>query len=167
MISLGNDVVDLNDSDSNLEQIHPKFVERVLDAREVFDIKKNRDEISKVDLWTYWAAKEASYKALKRLIPQISFHHKKFVFQPKIKKVTYEQYDIHCRIFYDSKQNPNYVHVISYVDLADPLTGVQKNISLKKKPTIKNLFHGISIYPYKKIILLFLSHYLSMIYPNP
>jgi hypothetical protein len=73
-VSLGNDVVDLADSETR--DLHPRFDERVFDPREralLSDCPSPH-----VLRWALWAAKESAYKALKRLDPQTVFSPRRF-----------------------------------------------------------------------------------------
>ena len=148
MISVGNDIVDLNDPDSDIKNIHPRFISRVLNDSELLNIKKNAHKISKVLLWTYWAAKESSYKALKRLFPNINFVYKKFSFQPELKKITYGQYEIYCDIHCDSKKRANYLHAISCISLNSTFSFNSKFVA-----NIKKKFITKSRYPLLRFLL--------------
>ncbi len=132
MITVGNDIVDLNDFDSNLKKIHPRFLNRVFNQSELLEIKKN-NKISKTLLWTYWASKEAAYKALKRLLPKTIFLHKKFIFHQKLKKVTYDKYNVQCYISQDVQNEPNYIHILAYAKFDHLLTN---NSCFKCEPTM-------------------------------
>lgn len=80
-ISIGNDIVDLNAKEPDL---HPRFVSRVFSPMEREEIGQN---IAK--LWQYWSAKEASYKALKRINRNLIFSPRKFEVFSQEKVVTY------------------------------------------------------------------------------
>jgi phosphopantetheinyl transferase (holo-ACP synthase) len=70
-MSIGNDIVDLREEEG---LPHPlRFASRVLCARELEAL-----HASPKDLWKYWAAKEAAYKAFRRLSPQLPFFPKTF-----------------------------------------------------------------------------------------
>lgn len=78
-LSMGNDLVDLEDRDSRLEAIHPRFISRVFTPEEQKKILEQRDLKEQARLfWNFWACKEAAYKALKRLHPELAFLHRKF-----------------------------------------------------------------------------------------
>jgi phosphopantetheine--protein transferase-like protein len=63
-VSLGNDVVDLDDPETLLRGLHPRFVERVFTPRERAALRASpqRHRLH----WALWAAKESAYKAQKR-----------------------------------------------------------------------------------------------------
>ena len=156
MISLGNDIVDLNDSDADIQSIHPRFIERALNDQELLDIRDKTSQITKEILWTYWAAKESAYKALKRLIPKIPFTYKKFSYNPLSNKVAYEQYELECEIDND----PNYVHAVSYASRDSSFTFGSSFISnIKKKSITKKKSLLIKVFIFKKMIHPCLSFY--------
>jgi len=68
---VGNDVVDLGDAEARLGNLHPRFVERVFVREERRRIFCSPDP--KVSLWTYWAAKESAYKALRKVEREAAF----------------------------------------------------------------------------------------------
>ncbi len=70
-MSVGNDVVDLADPETQPEALHPRWVERVFtDAeRRALDASPARHRLH----WALWAAKESGYKALRRLDPGAVF----------------------------------------------------------------------------------------------
>jgi hypothetical protein len=59
-------------------------------------------------LWLNWAAKEAAYKAVKRLDPSIIFEHSRFEYHPAQSCVRYGSYQLPCQ----HTINEDYVHVI-------------------------------------------------------
>jgi hypothetical protein len=77
---IGNDVVDLEDEETRLRALHPRFVNRVFTSEEQERIAASR--APRRALWALWAAKEASYKLLKKLDPATLFAHRAFVIQP-------------------------------------------------------------------------------------
>ena len=73
---IGNDVVDLTDSETRPEGIHPRFDRRVFGRSELelIDASDTPDRLR----WTLWAAKEAAYKALKKIAPNTIFSPRRF-----------------------------------------------------------------------------------------
>ncbi|MEN8180988.1 MAG: 4'-phosphopantetheinyl transferase superfamily protein [Myxococcota bacterium] len=73
---LGNDVVDLEDPESRAEGLHPRFDHRVFTSEEraglAGSLAPDRDR------WVLWAAKEAAFKALRRLDPRVPFSPRRF-----------------------------------------------------------------------------------------
>ena len=110
MTSIGNDIVDLKDSDSDLSSFHADFKYRILNSQELFDIKNN-DLPNNLLLWIYWASKESAYKYMSRIYPEIHFSWKHFYFNYQLKKIFYKKYHCDCKI--DIQKN-KYIHVISY-----------------------------------------------------
>ena len=72
MYSIGNDIVDLSERNPPL---HPRFAARAFTPAELRQIGNSWQ-----NLWLHWAAKEAAFKAMKRLLPQIAFIPKQFEF---------------------------------------------------------------------------------------
>jgi hypothetical protein len=70
---LGNDVVDLEDSETRPETFRPRFDERVFDPVERRAIA--HDPRPHARRWAHWAAKEAAYKLARRI-------DARFVFSP-------------------------------------------------------------------------------------
>ena len=74
---VGNDVVDLGDDETQLDQLHPRFLQRVFTKLEGNRILSSTD--SRVSLWGHWAAKESVYKAARKRNPSLPFAHSSFV----------------------------------------------------------------------------------------
>jgi hypothetical protein len=75
-VSVGNDVVDLDDPDARLDGLHPRWVERVFGAaeRRALEASSSRHLLH----WALWAAKESAYKARKRLDLETVFSPREF-----------------------------------------------------------------------------------------
>lgn len=77
MISyIGNDIVDLTFDNALSKYKDYKFIERVFSCNEK-EILKESDRPDLL-LWFLWTAKESAYKAIKKLIPNTIFSHRKF-----------------------------------------------------------------------------------------
>lgn len=74
---LGNDVVDLSDAETFESALHPRFDARVFAAPERALLAQARDRSAL--RWSLWAAKEAAFKAARRLDPALPFHPRAFV----------------------------------------------------------------------------------------
>lgn len=76
MPPLGNDIVDLADSENIGKSRDERFCRRVFNPRELSSItgSERPDSI----LWALWAAKEAAYKALSRYDPSVCSIPKKY-----------------------------------------------------------------------------------------
>lgn len=61
---LGNDIVDLSDPETRLDGLHPRFHERVFSLEERALLTDHEDPHRLC--WSYWAAKEATYKWLRK-----------------------------------------------------------------------------------------------------
>jgi 4'-phosphopantetheinyl transferase superfamily len=74
---VGNDVVDLEDSETVPGATHPRFDERVFAAEEIECLRRSRapDRLR----WVLWAAKESAYKVAKKLDPRTIFSPRRFV----------------------------------------------------------------------------------------
>ena len=73
---VGNDIVDLNDPESTLEALHPRFTQRVFSEEERARIARSPDPRS--TLWTLWAAKESAYKIALKQEPTAVFSPRAF-----------------------------------------------------------------------------------------
>ncbi|MFN8095227.1 MAG: 4'-phosphopantetheinyl transferase superfamily protein [Vicinamibacteria bacterium] len=68
MIAVGNDVVDLEDPESRLDSLHPRWVERVFAPEEKDALAACATPLARQRLhWALWAAKESAFKARRRL----------------------------------------------------------------------------------------------------
>jgi hypothetical protein len=74
---LGNDVVDLWDPETRPGAAHPRFDVRVFDPTELAALARSRapNQLR----WVLWAAKEAAYKAAKRMDPTTLLSPRRFV----------------------------------------------------------------------------------------
>jgi len=76
---LGNDVVDLADAETRAGAQHPRFDARVLSAAERAALAAAPDtEAARRLRWTFFAAKEAAYKLVRRLEPRTPFAPTRF-----------------------------------------------------------------------------------------
>ena len=74
---IGNDVVDLRDPETQAGSLHPRFDARVMTASERAWLAGR--PTPERDRWMLWAAKEAAYKAMRRMNPTIAFSPVRFV----------------------------------------------------------------------------------------
>jgi hypothetical protein len=86
--SIGNDIVDLLAPEPVL---HPRYVERVFTAKEQDFVSQGRS-----NLWLAWAAKEAAYKAVKRLKPDTHFTPQAFELDAEGNVVIYDGVQLPC-----------------------------------------------------------------------
>lgn len=73
---VGNDVVDLGDPENQPQAIHPRFDERAFTARERRHLA-DRDTAHRTR-WLLWSAKEAAFKAARKLDPGVRFLPRRF-----------------------------------------------------------------------------------------
>jgi phosphopantetheinyl transferase (holo-ACP synthase) len=74
--AIGNDVVDLDDPETSVEELNPRFDQRVFTAAELRRLSVADDK--RALRWTLWAAKESAFKLAKRLDPETVFAHSLF-----------------------------------------------------------------------------------------
>lgn len=74
---IGNDIVDLTDPEARPEGMHPRFDSRVF-VRSESDLIRASGAPDRLR-WMLWAAKEAAYKALKKIAPHTIFSPRRFV----------------------------------------------------------------------------------------
>ena len=99
-ITIGNDIVDRNTSELGA---HGRFPKRVLSPQEQEFLTEDPDAI-----WQFWAAKEAAYKAIKRIAPTTIFSPRTFEFSPKEGSVRFQDISLYCRFIED----PEYIAVV-------------------------------------------------------
>ncbi|MBW2272421.1 MAG: 4-phosphopantetheinyl transferase family protein [Deltaproteobacteria bacterium] len=74
---VGNDVVDLRDSDADPATLSARFDGRVFSPAELRSIEASAEPARQ--RWRLWAAKEAAYKLLRRLDPAIPFSPRRLI----------------------------------------------------------------------------------------
>ncbi len=99
---LGNDIVDLQ----NLN-VHPRFLEKVCTAHEQRVVAFSSNPF--LAMWTHWAAKEATYKAVKKMDSNALFSPKKFVCEENLTHCHYNDFSAKL----DVMTTKDYVHVIA------------------------------------------------------
>ncbi|WKZ56996.1 MAG: 4'-phosphopantetheinyl transferase superfamily protein [Bdellovibrionota bacterium] len=93
--TLGNDIVDLKAIEPPL---HPGYKERVCTRREGVVVGKDP-----AMLWLHWAAKEAAYKALKRIDPRVQFIPRDLEFDALLNVVRWRDIEFPCRVERDAE----------------------------------------------------------------
>jgi phosphopantetheinyl transferase (holo-ACP synthase) len=73
---LGDDLVDLADAEAAEGALHPRFDARAFAPAELAALAASRDRHAL--RWSLWAAKEAAYKAARRLDGAVRFHPRAF-----------------------------------------------------------------------------------------
>ncbi len=88
-LSIGNDIVDLQSPEPAL---HSRYIAKVFTLKEQVLVRAGA-----VGLWLTWAAKEAAYKAIKRLDAGVLFSPIAFEFDCADSVVTYGHHRLPCR----------------------------------------------------------------------
>jgi phosphopantetheinyl transferase (holo-ACP synthase) len=76
-LPVGNDVIDLSDSDADPATLSPRFDGRVFSSSERSALARAGD--SRLLRWSLWAGKEAAYKVARKLDPSAIFSPSRFV----------------------------------------------------------------------------------------
>lgn len=124
-ISLGNDIVDLTDSDTIDLAKHTKFIQRVYSPNELEIIESCHESLKKIYFWKLWAAKEAAYKAIKRINPDIIFSPVQFQFSSQPDIITFENLVVNIEYL----ENDRYIHASGFLAHRADLQNVQIWIS--------------------------------------
>jgi len=105
---VGNDIVDLKDPESAAETLHPRFDTRVFSSPEREQLEYSGD--SARERWVLWAAKEAGFKLMKRLRPEVVFSPRRFVvvmppaaFGRRLGSIDYEGSRMHVSAWQDTE----------------------------------------------------------------
>lgn len=77
---VGNDIVDLQDPDSQPDAIHTRFDRRAFSPPDLELLADARDEADRHRLrWTLWAVREAAFKCLRQEEPSTRFRPREYV----------------------------------------------------------------------------------------
>jgi phosphopantetheinyl transferase (holo-ACP synthase) len=106
--AVGNDVVDLTDPAIREHHRRERFVSRVC-----ADEEKERVATAR-DLWTLFAAKEASYKALVKLGGSPGFGHRDIRIDPDLRGARWREHDLALSITFDQQR----VHAVAWTSRA-------------------------------------------------
>lgn len=109
-ILLGNDIIDLNDEKRD-PVLRDKFINRICTERE----KESICAADNVTLLSFWAAKEAAYKAFSRYDASIIFSPREFIAASNLKVISYRNHDLPLEIEAGGK----YIHALCYSDAMD------------------------------------------------
>ncbi len=117
---VGNDLVDLSDTDTPYKVDDIRYCQRIFNQDERLQIADATDP--HITLWTFWALKEAAYKALKQYDNKIIFIPKQLYILVNKSLVCYKD----MAMQYHIEHMPNqYIHVI--VQLNRPAYNKQEN----------------------------------------
>lgn len=106
-IAIGNDLVDLQDPHCINKHLNTRFLSKVCSEQEIAFIE--RSENAHVTLWSMWAIKEATYKALKKSLSQLTFVPVRFICNETFSECSWNGYT--CVV--DLQVNSNYVHALA------------------------------------------------------
>lgn len=102
---IGNDLVDLN----NLPP-HPRFLKRVFTEEEQeWILSQGHPEKA---LWTLWAVKEATFKAISKRDRTCRFLHREFVVDPTVWRCSHQN----CAAHIELSTTEHFVHAIALLD---------------------------------------------------
>ena len=124
VISLGNDIVDLFDPDTVHLIENPRFLKKVFNQSELDAVSQTPVNLQHRHLWKLWAAKEASYKAVKRLRSDVVFSPQKFGFQMNLSKVIYQ--DISCVLHFT--ESTDYIYAWAIINKDDASESYDREI---------------------------------------
>lgn len=98
MISIGNDIISLNDIDI-IRTKQSKFYSKILTGAEIelYEEQATGRLPFEIYTWLYWSVKESAYKYLQRITPLLLFSPSKFI-------VNHLQYPLVNRIMVDQTQ---------------------------------------------------------------
>ncbi|MBI2378274.1 MAG: 4'-phosphopantetheinyl transferase superfamily protein [Deltaproteobacteria bacterium] len=85
---VGNDIVDLTNAEISCHHESQRFVERVLSSDERVALEAHGDP--KRLLWSFFAAKEAAYKAVSKLRSPPPLGHRRFLVTSDLRSVRFE-----------------------------------------------------------------------------
>ena len=112
---VGNDVVDLAAARTRRE--HPAFAARVCSAAELRVIDASDDRTR--TLWSFFAAKEAAYKALSKL-RSVRFVPRAFAVDEDFTCVRYADEELRLRVF----EAQHFVHALAFDGAQEPLSDI-------------------------------------------
>lgn len=107
---IGNDIVDLDDPETDVGASHPRFEQRVFSAAERAWIA--RSGAPREELWTFWAAKEAAYKLLRASDPSTVFSPSTF----EVRRIRPSRAEVRWRgklVSVDLDVRPSSIHAIA------------------------------------------------------
>lgn len=112
--AIGNDVVDLTDPAIARHHHRERFVARICSEDERARVATARD------LWGYFAAKEAAYKALLKLGGSPGFGHRAIVVAPDLASVAWRDRRLALKVAGDAE----HVHAVAWSDGWKPIVCV-------------------------------------------
>ena len=122
MSTVGNDLVYLADPEISGHHLRSRFVERVCAPAERSRLEGSDEPLAL--LWSLFAAKEAAYKAVRKVRPGLAFSPRLFEVDAQLDRVRYRGLEMRLR----STRDPLWVHVVAVCGDVDPgraLAGVE------------------------------------------
>ena len=119
-LRVGNDVVHRRDPHIAAHHLKRRFVDRVCSAGEAERVRTSREP--GLLLWSLWAAKEASYKAVVKLRPGTPFAHRRFVVPESLAEVRYEDLQLSLEV----EANEEWVHAVACTGKTAVLSSVER-----------------------------------------
>ncbi len=113
-VFVGNDIVDLQNPTA-----HPRFLQRICTSEEQKAVLAYSEPSTA--LWTLWAIKEATYKAVKKLDPNARFLPKQFTVHDRLFLCHYKHLQANIYLI----QTKDYVHATALLS-EYPLTVLQE-----------------------------------------
>lgn len=132
---VGNDVVDLTVTRTRRE--HPGFAARVCSAAELRVIDASRD--GSRTLWSFFAAKEAAYKALSKL-RSVRFVPRAFNVDAALTCVRHQDQELELRVFVTDE----FVHAVAFEGADEPLAGVAQSSEAAASAAVRELARGLA-----------------------
>jgi phosphopantetheine--protein transferase-like protein len=115
---VGNDVVDLGDSEISTSHLRERFVARVLSLRERESFERAPD--AKVCLWAHFAAKEAAYKVLVKSPGAALLAHRQFEVAEDFSSVRHRETTLRLEV----ECGGAFVHAVAWAGPERPRWGV-------------------------------------------
>jgi phosphopantetheinyl transferase (holo-ACP synthase) len=125
MVGIGNDIIDLTFPEG---KHHARFAERVLSSNELSRLS------AEDDIWIFWAAKEAAYKAVAQLGDVGAFLPKQFSVDVDESVVIFGDHTLHYRV----EKTLDYLHVMCATNEVVLRTKVTSAISLLPSHTVQS-----------------------------
>ncbi len=95
-VLIGNDIVDLAEEDCTAPNWFVRFCRKVLSESEERHVHSS--SLPRTTLWSYWAAKEAAYKAVRRIHPEFEFEYKEFFVSESFDCVQVNEIDLRLQL---------------------------------------------------------------------
>jgi len=135
-IAIGNDIVDLSDTDSLDILKNIPFLKRVFTESELNSIQTSNNSYN--EAWGIWAAKESAYKVARQLNNKTIFSPKLYCVDPKNSVVIRDQHSYQ----YKKIETTEYVHTVALSRQNSPQSKPKDNLTtddLSNKIWIKSL----------------------------